>query len=97
MFSRMLLENQIENIHHTESSEQVRAYLTLVEQLGICLRELRTLEKGSLMDEAQSMLKEMEEQMAEEARHLQTSKPATKNWSTIPGNSRSSPRMWSKS
>ena len=44
-------------------------------------RELRTLEKASSMDEARSMLgkllvaqeherKEMEEQMAEEARHL---------------------------
>ena len=77
----MLLENQIENIHHTESSEQVRAYLTPVEQLGICLKELRTLEKASLMDKARSMLnklltaqeherKEMEEQMVEEARHL---------------------------
>jgi len=80
-FSRMLLENQIENIHHTESSEQVRAYLTLVEQLGIYLKELRTLEKASLVDEARLMLhklltaqecerKEMEEKMAEEARHL---------------------------
>jgi len=56
-------------------------YLTLVEQLGICLKELRTLEKASPMDEAQSTLnkllttqeherKEIEKQMAEEARHL---------------------------
>jgi len=37
-FARMLLENQIENLRHTGSPEQVRAYLTLVEQLGICLR-----------------------------------------------------------
>jgi len=81
VFAQMLLENQIENICHTGSSEQVRAYLMLVEQLGICLRELRTLEKASPMDEARSMLnklltaqeherKEMEEQMTEEARHL---------------------------
>ena len=52
----MLLENQIENIRHTGSSEQVRAYLTLVEQLGICLKEIRTLEKDNPVDEAQSML-----------------------------------------
>ena len=77
----MLLENQIENIHHTGSSEQVKVYLMLVEQLGICLKELRTLEKVNLVDEARLMLnkflaaqeceqKKMEEQMAEEAHHL---------------------------
>jgi len=77
----MLLENQIENIFHTGSSEQARAYLMLVEHLGICLRELRTLEKASPMDVARSMLnkllttqeherKEMEDQMAEKVRHL---------------------------
>ena len=58
-FTRMLLENQIENICYTGSSEQVRAYLMLVEQLGICLRELRTLEKASLMDKARSMLNKL--------------------------------------
>jgi len=51
-FALMLLEKQIENICHTGSSEQGRAYLTLVEQLRICLKELRTLEKASPMDEA---------------------------------------------
>ena len=76
-FAWILLENQIKNIHHTESPEQTWA---LVKQLGICLRELRTLKKVSPMDEAWSTLgklatqeherKEMEEQMAEEARHL---------------------------
>ena len=30
-FARMLLENQIENIRHTGSPEQARAYLMLVE------------------------------------------------------------------
>jgi len=80
-FVWMLLENHIENIRHTRSSEQGRAYLTLVEQLGICLKKLRTLEKTSPMDEARLMLnklltaqkcekKEIEEQMIEEARHL---------------------------
>jgi len=77
----MLLENQIENIHHIGSSKQARAYLTLVEQLGICLKELRTLEKASPVFEARLMLnkihttqecerKELEKQMAQEARHL---------------------------
>ena len=33
-FALMLLENQIENIRYTGSTEQSRAYLTLVEQLG---------------------------------------------------------------
>ena len=55
-FAQMLLENQIENICHTGSPEQARAYLMLVEQLGICLRELKTLEKASSMDEARLML-----------------------------------------
>ena len=77
----MLLENQIENICHIGSSKQARTFLTLVEQLGICLKELRTLEKAILIDEVRSMLnklltaqeherKEMAEQMAEEARHF---------------------------
>jgi len=80
-FARMLLENQIENIRHTGSLEQAKAYLTLVEQLGICLKELRTLDKTSPVDKARLMLnklltaqeherKEMEEQMVEEAHRL---------------------------
>ena len=58
-FARMLLENQIENIRHTGSSEQASAYLTLVGQLGICLKELRTLEKVSPVDEARLMLSKL--------------------------------------
>ena len=78
----MLLENQIENISHTESPSQVRACLMLVEQLGSHLKELKIMENAGSMDEAQSTLskllaaqeheqKEIEEQMAKEARHLQ--------------------------
>ena len=77
----MLPENQIENISHTGSTSQARACLMLVEQLGSHLKELKILENAGLMEEAQSTLskllaaqeheqKEMEEQMAEEARHL---------------------------
>jgi len=55
--------------------------MTLVEQLGICLKELRTIKKTNPVDEAWLMLnkhlaaqecdqKEMEEQMAKEAHHL---------------------------
>jgi len=55
-FARMLLENQIENIRHTRSPEQARAYLMLVEQLGMCLRKLKTLEKASSIREARLML-----------------------------------------
>ena len=58
-FARMLLENQIENIHYTESPTQARTYMTLVRQLGICLRELKTLEKASSMDEARSTLSKL--------------------------------------
>ena len=76
----MLIENQIENIHHTGSSEQAKAYLTLVEQLEICMKELRTLEKASPVDETRLMLnklliaqererKEMEERWLK-TRHL---------------------------
>ena len=54
----------------------------LVEQLGSYLKELKTLENAGSMDEARSTLskllaaqeyerKEIEEQMAEEVRHLQ--------------------------
>jgi len=81
-FARMLLENQIENIRHTRSPSQARAYLVLVEQLGSCMKELKTLENASSMDEARLMLgnllaaqeherKDMEEQIAVEARNLQ--------------------------
>jgi len=53
----------------------------LVEQLGSHLKELKTLENAGSIDEAQTILskllaaqeherKEMEEQIAEEARHL---------------------------
>ena len=81
-FARMLLENQIENIRHTGSPSQARAYLVLIEQLGSCLKELKTLENASSMDGVRSTLskllatqelerKEMEEQIADEARHLQ--------------------------
>jgi len=52
----MLLENQIENIRHIRSSEQAKAYLMLVEHLGICLKELRILEKAGPVDETQLML-----------------------------------------
>ena len=55
-FALMLLENQIDNIHHTGSSKQVKIHPTLIEQLGICLKELRTLEKANLVDEARLML-----------------------------------------
>ena len=106
-FSRMLLENQIENIRHTGSPAQARAYLVLVEQLGSCLRELKTLEKAISMDEARSMLgkllaaqererKEMEEQMAEEARNLQHFQLTTKDWLTIRRNPRLSSKVRSK-
>jgi len=61
----------------------------LVEQMGICLKELRTLEKASSMDEARSMLnkllttqeherKEIEEKMAERPLISITSMTATK-------------------
>ena len=80
-FARMFLENQIENIRHTVSLEQYKAYVTLVEQLGICLKELRTLEKASPVDETRLMLnklliaqererKEIKEQIVEETRDL---------------------------
>jgi len=58
-FARMLLENQIENIHHTGSPSQARTYLVLVEQLGICLKELKTLENAISMDEARSILSKL--------------------------------------
>ena len=52
----MLLENKIKNIHYTKSLDQAKVYLVLVEQLGICLKELRTLESANLVDEAWLML-----------------------------------------
>ena len=79
------------------------AYLMLVERLGICLRELRTLEKISPMDEARFSLpfknmrgKRWRRKWLKRPFIFITFKPATKDWSTILGNSRSLPRMWSK-
>ena len=77
----MLLENQIENISHTGSLSQARAYLVLVEQLRSYLKELKSLENAGSMEEARSILSKLlatqehertdiEEQMTEEARHL---------------------------
>ena len=81
-FARVLLENQIGNIGHTGGPSQARACLMLVEQLGSDLKELKSLENAGSVDEARTTLdkllaaqeheqKEMEEQIAEEARHLQ--------------------------
>ena len=80
----------------------------LVEQLRICLKELTTLEKASLMDEARSTLNKLSplkntSEKRWRSRWLKrpvlsiTSKPATKDWSTFLGNPRSSLRMQSKS
>ena len=66
----------------------------LVEQLRNHLKELKTLEKASSMDEARSMLgkllaaqenerKEIEEQMAEEARNLQHFQAIINVWSKL--------------
>ena len=55
----MLLENQIENIHHTGSSDQAKVYLMLVEQLRLFLKELRILESANLVDKAQMMLNKL--------------------------------------
>ena len=46
----MFLENQIKNICRIRNSEQAKVYLMLVEQLEICLKELRTLQKTSPVD-----------------------------------------------
>ena len=91
-----------------EAQSKLGAYLTQVEQLRICLKELKILEKVSPMDKVRSTLnkllttqeherKEMEEQMAEEARHLHNFQASYQSWLMIPMNLRSSPRMHSKS
>ena len=80
-FARTLFENQIENIRHTGGSDQAKVHLTLVEQLRMCLKELRILKNANTVNEARQMLnkylaaqeceqKEIEEQMAEEAYHF---------------------------
>ena len=78
----MLVENLIENIGHTGGPSQARAFLMLVEQLGSDLKELKSLKDAGSVHEARETLnrllaaqeqerKEMEEQIAEEIRHLQ--------------------------
>jgi len=58
-FTRMLLENQIENISHTRSPSQARACLMLIEQLGSHLKELKTLENAGSMEETRSTLSKL--------------------------------------
>jgi len=58
-FARTLFDNQIENIRHTKGSDQVKAYLALVEQLEMCLKELKALENASRVSEAQLMLNKL--------------------------------------
>ena len=102
----MLLENQIENIRHTGNSEQAKTYLMLVEQMEICLKELRTWEKTNPVDEARLMLnkllaapecerKEME-QMLRRPVTSKTSRLAIKDWLVTLENLRSSPRTQCK-
>ena len=58
-FARMLLENQIENIHHTGGSDQVKTHLALVGQLRMCLKELRTLKNVNTVNEARLMVNKL--------------------------------------
>ena len=58
-FEWALLENQIENIHYTGGSDQAKAHLALVEQLGMSLKELRTLKNADTVNEAQLMLNKL--------------------------------------
>jgi len=58
-FARTLLENQIENIRHTGCSGQAKAHLALVEQLAMCLKELRTLKNADTVNEARLMLNKL--------------------------------------
>jgi len=80
-FARMFLGNLIENISLAGGPSPARACLLLVEQLGNDLKELKSLEDAGSFHKAQETLtrllaaqeqerKEMEEQIAEEARHL---------------------------
>jgi len=55
-FARTLFENQIENIRHTGGSDQVKVHLALVEQLGMGLKELRTLKNINTVNETRLML-----------------------------------------
>ena len=58
-FARTLLENQIENIRHTGGSDQAKAHLALVKQLGMCLKELRILKNANAVNEARLMLNKL--------------------------------------
>ena len=107
-FAWILFENYIKNIYHTGGSNQAKAYLTLVEQLGIRLKELRTLKNANSGDEARLMLnkllaaqeherKEIEEQMAEEARHFNEFQASYQRLFDDSRESEASPKIQSKS
>ena len=55
-FTRSLLENQIENIRQTGSSDLAKAYQVLVEQLGMYSKDLRNLESVNPINDAQWVL-----------------------------------------
>ena len=79
----------------------------LVEQLGSRLKELKTLENASSMDEARLTLgkllaaqeheqKDMEEQMLKKPAISSTSMPTIKDWLAIQRNLKSSSKVQSK-
>jgi len=84
-FAQSLLENQIENIRQTRGSDQTKAYQVLVDHMGIYLKDLWNLESTNLINDALWVLnnlratqeheqKEVEAQIAEQARHQDDSK-----------------------
>jgi len=80
-FTWSLLENQIENIRQTGGSDLVKIHQVLVEQLRMYSKKLKTLENVSPIDTTKQVLsdlhtaqecerKKIEEQIAEQTRHL---------------------------
>ena len=58
-FTCALLEKQVENIWQTRGSDRARAHQVLVEQLGTYSRDLRNLERVSLVADAQRISKNL--------------------------------------
>ena len=90
-FVRILLENQVKNIQHTGGSDRARLHQVLVEQLDVYSKELRNLERATLIADAQRVSenlhanqererKEIGERIAEEARCLDDFKACYQNF-----------------
>ena len=70
-FVRSLLENKIENIRQTGGSGRAIVYRALVELLGTCSRDLKSLERANQVVDAQRVSKDLCIKQEQEQREIE--------------------------